>query len=243
MNGYTMTRGGMQTPAEVLTSVQCRQWTTTSPCDGGRWVGFTAGGIDDIKGMMWDALLHVLRRNWCNPRMSPEACAAYADIAEWAMRDAKRTDWGLLLMGQVGTGKTTIAEVLQRMCAVAMGRHEGIFHPGEAEAYTLYIRTARQIVAGSCSRRDFEALMRKPMLAIDDLGTEPLDSCSFGNYSQPLVELLDYRYSRRLMTVITTNLPPSILSERYGDRTVDRLREMCHVVAVIGESYRMGGRK
>ena len=100
------------------------------------------------------------------------------------------------------------------------------------------------------SPKEFVAMKRCKLLGIDDLGTEAVIVKSYGNELSPLAELLATRYSSRLFTVITTNLSvrevggdvwEDELKAIYGDRILDRLREMCNTIFYDGEqqSYRV----
>ena len=46
------------------------------------------------------------------------------------------------------------------------------------------------------------------MLAIDDLGTEPVEVMDYGNIITPVINLLTKRYEAHLFTIVTTNLDP-----------------------------------
>ena len=60
------------------------------------------------------------------------------------------------------------------------------------------------------------------MLAIDELGTEPLDA--LGRWLADLDELVDARTARGRQTVATTNLSGTDFKARYGERIADRIR-------------------
>lgn len=76
------------------------------------------------------------------------------------------------------------------------------------------------------------------LLAIDDFGTEDRDFYLFGNHYTPIEDLLSYRYDRMLPTILTTNLPPSFIREKYGDRLADRFNEMMQVVYMPDVNFR-----
>ena len=76
------------------------------------------------------------------------------------------------------------------------------------------------------------------MLAIDDLGKEPTEVLNFGNVVSPVVDLLEYRYNHQLFTVVTTNLTPKEIREKYGARIADRFNEMLEVIRFQDISYR-----
>jgi len=74
-----------------------------------------------------------------------------------------------------------------------------------------------------------------PCLFFDDLGTEKLTD----HNSETISSLIDSRYRRELPTWFTTNLEPTELAQRYGDRTISRLAAICEFVAVDGDDRRM----
>ena len=76
------------------------------------------------------------------------------------------------------------------------------------------------------------------MVAIDDLGCEPLEIQSYGNIYTPIIDLLTHRYDRQLFTMITTNLTPQEIRPRYGDRIADRLNEMVRNIVFKNKSFR-----
>ena len=87
-------------------------------------------------------------------------------------------------------------------------------------------------------------------LIIDDIGSESA-SAYYGIKSWPLIDIIAERYEiwketgRR--THVSTNIPETVagsneggLIERYGERTVSRLHEMCHHVSFTGSDRRRG---
>lgn len=76
-------------------------------------------------------------------------------------------------------------------------------------------------------------------LFIDDVGTEQVEINNFGTKELPIYEIFNRRYlDRRFLMFITTNLKPSQMEERYGDRVRDRIKEMFNVIQIKGESRR-----
>jgi len=76
------------------------------------------------------------------------------------------------------------------------------------------------------------------LLIIDEVGFLPLDEQS----SKLFFQLISKRYERR-STIITTNKPLSQWAEIFGDAVIanailDRLLHHCHIVKIIGRSYR-----
>ena len=136
---------------------------------------------------------------------------------------------GLILRGGVGTGKTTLMQALKTAIDTF-----------DTAGRRLAIATAWKLAnMQRDSKQAFEEWKRRPLLAIDDLGTEPATVKDYGNDNTPLAELLTYRYERRLFTVITTNLDERRIEEIYGRRVGDRLKELCHSITFGSQSYRL----
>lgn len=85
----------------------------------------------------------------------------------------------------------------------------------------------------------FNSLCYERMLAIDDLGCEPLEVQCYGNIYTPVIDLLTRRYDRQLFTIVTTNLTPQEIRPRYGDRIADRFNEMMRCIIFKNDSFRI----
>lgn len=155
-----------------------------------------------------------------------------ADIAA-ALTEPAPARFGIMLMGGVGTGKTTAARAMQDTlnCLAAHGR----LHGG---ADGMRLVGAKDVQRDGERERWFLSLRREPLLAIDDLGAEPTERLTFGNASTPVADLLEYRYESRLFTVATTNLTAEEIRRKYGARVADRCREMFTIVRFRGGSHR-----
>lgn len=118
----------------------------------------------------------------------------------------------LLLHGPSGLGKTYLLKSVARRA-----RERGI------ETLSLNANALlNQIRQAYFSREDEvgQPYYDVPLLLIDDLGTEPL----WENITlEQLFALLEYRLERRKNTVISTNLTPDNLRERYTKRIYSRL--------------------
>ncbi|MDE7402766.1 MAG: hypothetical protein K2M87_05080 [Muribaculaceae bacterium] len=156
------------------------------------------------------------------------------EIARW-LSDAGGKP-GLLLMGRCGNGKTTmmraVSEVIAKLTEYLWGYDE---------RWSVPEHTAKSI-AMLCldqeTRKDYRKLQDLKALCIDDLGEEPAEIIYYGMVFTPMIDLLAYRYDRQRLTIITTNLTPKEISEKYGTRIADRLREMMQPIIFTGESYR-----
>ena len=162
-----------------------------------------------------------------------EGAEIVAQIAKILTQDSYR--FGIHLCGLCGTGKTTLIKALQQL--VNKLSQQGKFPSSEEQPY-IVIKSARDINAESQDRAQFQRIRAYTILAIDDLGTEPSEVMQYGNIISPITEILEYRYTNRLYTIISTNLTAKQIQEKYGTRISDRLREMMHKVVFRQPSYR-----
>lgn len=126
-----------------------------------------------------------------------------AKVARWMKEDRG----SLLLMGGVGTGKTTIASALCRCWC---------------DILTTPAMQACDLIADRLKTDEgykYEVAFHKGLLVLDDLGTE---GKVYGEEALPFI--IYRRYERNLPTIITTNYDSKRIAERYGERIADRLR-------------------
>lgn len=149
--------------------------------------------------------------------------------------------FGLLLCGVPGNGKTTMVYALQNTINYLSDNHvfDSMYqYEDERNAVGLPIIDARKVVESSKNYQGFVALKRKPFLAVEDIGREPTEVLEYGNVLNPVIDLLEYRYANQLFTVVSTNLTPKQVREKYGNRIADRFNEMMSVVIFGNNSYR-----
>lgn len=153
-------------------------------------------------------------------------------VAETLAGDSHK--FGLLLAGTCGNGKTTTMRAVQSVVMLLNNTYYNRF--GQRIGNRLL--EAKEIAQLSGKPEQLTAYQTIPLLFLDDLGREPTEVMRYGNVTSPITELLEYRYNQRLTTIVTTNLEPSEIREKYGDRIADRFNEMFVVVSYTGNSYR-----
>jgi DNA replication protein DnaC len=140
---------------------------------------------------------------------------------------------GIWLMGDVGTGKTTLAMLVSK-AAVEAERAVAIY---SLPRLLARIRRTYDAEAGEQSYVEFfERLTEVDLLHIDDLGAEKRSDWVL----EQLYALINERYETQRSILVTTNLPHDALEEQIGARTVSRLNEMCDEIAFFGEDRRFG---
>lgn len=150
---------------------------------------------------------------------------------------------GLLLWGEIGTGKTTLLKGIQRYLATI----NQIAYGFRASNICIEIRSAAEIalrysIDGINALDYWTDRNMAGNLAIDEIGREEL-SKHFGTSCNVVQTVLQLRYEQRhnILTLGSTNMDmayPDEFRERYGDYIMDRAKEMFNFVKVGGGSRR-----
>jgi DNA replication protein DnaC len=147
-----------------------------------------------------------------------------------------RVGRGIWLMGDVGTGKTTLAMLVSRL-ALEAGHTVAIY---SLPRLLSRIRRTYDAEAGEQSYLEFfERLTSVDLLHLDDLGAEKSSDWVL----EQLYAIVNDRYETQRSIVVTTNLQEPELREQIGERTVSRLAEICdqYVIPLYGTDLRMTG--
>jgi DNA replication protein DnaC len=139
---------------------------------------------------------------------------------------------GLWLMGDVGTGKTTLAMLVSK-AAVEAGHTVAIY---SLPRLLARIRRTYDADPGEDSYLAFfHRLTSVDLLHLDDLGAEKRSDWVL----EQLYAIVDERYESQRSMVVTTNLDQAALEEQIGPRTVSRLVEICgDPLPLFGEDLR-----
>ena len=131
----------------------------------------------------------------------------------------------LLLYGITGVGKTYALDAYLKNLSKNPG------HRIDAEKIELGVS-----LHGASY---FEKFMYDNMVW-NDFGQEEKTMMFMGTTVKPGQSIIMHRYqvSPRLTTHFTTNLLPEKMEEKYGDRVISRLLEMCNFIAVYGKDRR-----
>lgn len=134
----------------------------------------------------------------------------------------------LLFLGMAGLGKTFFGNAIA---------YRALEHGVDAARTTAYGFMQDTLTSLRGDRQIVLRYHTAPLLVLDDLGTEPV----IPNVSEEaLFALINERSSRRLPTVIATNLSFAQLQSRYGERVFSRLSDTAttRVLHLQGENLR-----
>lgn len=154
-------------------------------------------------------------------------------VARWVARylsDPSATP-SLVLSGPTGTGKTwqcwaAIRGVVEGLAATGRGlRWRAISHPDLNAALRPKVDGSHNSV--------LQLHMSADLLFLDDLGAGKNTDWT----EDTLYRLVDHRWSNRLTTIYSTNLPPKLLTAAVGERVVSRLGDAVRV-SITGDDRR-----
>lgn len=193
--------------------------------------------LDELVRVLTAAYIAEVSRRGFQAVIDADARARIRSVASWLCNPHGKC--GLMLQGVYGNGKTTM---LYAVCSVI----EYLFHSDlvSRQAIVRVIDAKELVRIGSDKDRaaEYRSLVNAPMLAIDDIGTEPAEVLIYGMVHTPVRDLLEERYKQQLLTIVSTNLletpDKKLISGHYGPRVRDRLQEMMHIVVFNTPSYR-----
>ena len=168
--------------------------------------------VEDARGILMRGLIHFIGR-------SAEWLPEYDHVADW-LNDNQGL--GLLCFGNCGRGKSVLTTMVIPT----------ILHYWAHKI--VYCYTADSMA------RYLDKIKSYPLVCIDDIGVEGVANV-YGNKTYALPAIVDEAERRGHLLILSTNLSPSELKTKYGERTMDRLRAICKPVMFAGDSLRGKG--
>lgn len=139
---------------------------------------------------------------------------------------------GILLLGPVGCGKTSLMYLMRFLLA----RDEQYTVVSARDVGMEFIRDGYPVIEKYASKSfmNCQEVIRPKTYCFDDLGLESSFK-HFGNETNVLAEILLSRYPlfihQGMKTHVTTNLSSRSLEKFYGNRVRSRMREMFNLIA------------
>ena len=159
-----------------------------------------------------------------NPSQT-EYCRKYAENLLTASDSSSSENGGLLLWGNIGSGKSYLAAcianaLIEREIPVKMQNLSRILNTGFEERDEI-----------------MKTMLHYPVLILDDFGIERETEFSL----EIIYNVIDTRYQSRKSLIITTNLTLSAIQnvdDLKLQRIYDRILSMCAPVQVVGDNLR-----
>lgn len=157
--------------------------------------------LEEEWSQMWDSL-EAAGGHVAHLEETVEICRQYA---------AAPAGW-LVLVGPTGTGKTHLA------AAIVHARLEAL-EPATIISFPRLLSFLKRGFNNDARDFDerFDKVLQYPLLCLDDIGAEN----ETGWAAEKLFEIVDYRHNADLPTVVTTNVPLSLLDDRVASRIQD----------------------
>jgi len=140
---------------------------------------------------------------------------------------------GILILGNVGTGKTMLAEILYGYLRTPKRR----INCWDNEEVDFLVPEIDQYVNGGVYNSQYADYLRGAVF-LDDIGTEDI-RCHYTNTYDRVgrfITAYEARGTGRL--ILTSNLDGKALEAKYGARVLDRLLGKCIVLKFTGNSKR-----
>ena len=138
----------------------------------------------------------------------------------------------LLIYGNTGLGKTFLTNCIAY--EILNSNHTVMYYTTFSlfDMLSKYIRSENGYKEQGSSR---DSLMTCELLIIDDLGSEMSNNFT----DSQLYSIINERIVNRLSTVISTNLTPKMILERYGERLFSRFMKEYEFIKLIGDDIRL----
>lgn len=158
------------------------------------WCRYVLPEKYDAKKVLYDLM--------CNATQNFQWHTEYEALAEY-IQDNK--GMGLMLQGNVGTGKTMFVNMVYKpIIKILYNRNIPTYNAEELNT-------------------NFESMQEKQQLFIDDIGREKVAK-NWGTELANMDILADSLEKEDKLLICTTNLSTAELTQKYGERAIDRLK-------------------
>src|ERR1700734_2978192 len=222
------------------------------PCDCRRTAGFErAFARARIPKRFVNYTLENYDPNYAGPNASLNAAILQARnfVKAYPQETAGK---GLMLVGQIGTGKTHLAVATLKSLIADRGV-QGLFY----DCSTLLddLKNTYERKGDATERETLKPILEVDVLVLDELGAAKVTDWG----ADAIARVINARYNDNRTTLVTTNfenLPPAAaterdtfapmrretLGDRIGERMRSRLQEMCVVIEMKGQDFRQSDR-
>lgn len=151
----------------------------------------------------------------------------YNSCAEFA-HGFGRCPQNLLLFGAPGLGKTHLSAAIAREVS---GKGWSVVYDTAAHVFALF---ENQKFGREDAEDDVERILGCDLLILDDLGTEMTTAF----VQSALYQIINTRLMEKKSTIISTNLSPEKLAQRYSMQIASRIEGEYQLLPFVGEDIR-----
>ena len=151
----------------------------------------------------------------------------YDTCVEYAHNFGKRPA-NLLLFGRPGLGKTHLSAAIAREVS---GKGFSVVYD---TAGHVFERFEVQKFGRDEAERDVERVLNCDLLILDDLGTE----LTTAFVQSALYQILNSRLLEKRSTIVSTNLMPEAIGQRYSPQIASRIEGEYQLLPFVGEDIR-----
>jgi DNA replication protein DnaC len=164
---------------------------------------------------------------------------AFDAVSHWvsSVNDRLEDGMGLYLYGPTGVGKTHLAQAALTK-VLKDNNISGVFITADRYLDMIYDEQFHKgELPDAYSDPNLLKYMRRvfDIVVLDGLGSERVVT-EFAK--KQIISLLDNRYEEKLITVITSVVPPQELTRMYGQRLNSLLQDSCFFINVDGKDHR-----
>lgn len=150
-----------------------------------------------------------------------------ADVLNFTRQYAANPQGWLMILGPYGSGKTHLAAAIANY---QRERGTNVIFTTIPDLMDYLRMTFNNSMTVSLHQR-FQTVLNAPLLVLDDLRAEQ----SSAWVREKLFQIIEYRYTGQLPTVLTTASQLDDLDDRIATRLIDRRR--CQIIAITAPSY------
>ena len=179
-------------------------------------------------------------RDMTNTQLNTNFPARYKNVKYEDVREDIRTLFenmkesrkGIYIWGGIGSGKT---HTLYALKGKTPEIHKAVSMIKNTTELLRDIRTDFDKPNEEKKREEDIVMDFKGILFVDDIGAEKMTDW----VAETFYMIFNRRYNEMRTTIFTSNLSPSELSEKIGDRIVSRIVGSCDVIKLDGEDRRV----
>ena len=200
--------------------------------------------MPELKQQLKQSVIEKQREMFPEYKYNDELRNIWRDLIEYFTGNYKELNpnKGLLFVGPIGCGKTTIFQILK---AALKGKQEQFNAVGTWTLADEYQSVGMKFIGKYLFNEEILRVYNRETpinLFIDDLGSEAIVSHSYGDKRNVVNDIILRRYELYkeygVKTHGATNLTDDLLFPRYEPKVVDRMKEMFNIVYLSNGSWR-----